>query len=59
MKRINLEIVKERIIHRYDPEELVDMLGLGGIDILDAFEDNLIANISVFSDCRDVEWVEE
>lgn len=59
MKRVNLEIIKERIIHRYDPDEIVDMLGLGAIDILDAFEDNLIANLSMFPDCLDVEWMEE
>lgn len=59
MKRVDLEIIKERIIHRYDPDELVDLLGLGAIDILDAFEDNLIANLSVFADCLDDEWMEE
>lgn len=41
MTKMDLERLKERILERYDPDYLVDVLKLTSQDILDAFEDRL------------------
>lgn len=42
MGKLSLELLKERIADRYDPEYLVDVLGITTEEILEAFEDKLI-----------------
>lgn len=53
MRRSDFELLKERISVRYDPDEIVEILALTSIDILDAFEDNVYANLTLFDDCLD------
>lgn len=43
MGKLSLELLKERIADRYDPEYLVDVLGITTEEILDAFEEKLLA----------------
>lgn len=51
--KIDLSTLKERVAERYDPEYLVDVLGLSSEDILDAFEDKLLERRSEFSEVED------
>ena len=53
MPRSDFELLKERISVRYDPDEIVEILALTSIDILDAFEQNVRANLTLFDDCLD------
>lgn len=50
MVKISLEDLKERIDLAYDVESVVDILGITTLDILDAFEDKLLAKRYEFSD---------
>lgn len=55
VKPSNVEVVKNRIADAFDPDELVDILGLTSLDILDAFEDVLLEKIDLFPEQHDVE----
>lgn len=55
VKPSNVEVVKKRIADAFDPDELVDILGLTSLDILDAFEDVLLEKIDLFPEQHDVE----
>lgn len=55
MVKLNLEVLKERIADRYDPDYVVDLLGLDTIDILNAFEDVLLRKVAEFSEVEDAD----
>lgn len=42
MKIIHLETLKQRVIERYDPDYLVDVLGITARTLVDSFEDELL-----------------
>lgn len=54
MKHLPLNVLKDRIVERYDPDELVDLLGIDSLDLLDAFEDKLLERIHMFIDVEDI-----
>lgn len=55
MVKLNLEVLKERIAERYDPDYVVDLLGLDTMDILNAFEDVLLRKANDFSEVEDAD----
>lgn len=55
MGKISLELLKERIADRYDPDYVVDLLGLDTMDILNAFEDILLRKVAEFSEVDDAD----
>ena len=55
MGKIRLELLKARIAERYDPDYVVDVLGLDTEDILDAFEDRLLSKANEFSEVEDTD----
>lgn len=55
MGKISLELLKERIADRYDPDYVVDLLGLDTMDILNAFEDVLLRKVAEFSEVEDAD----
>lgn len=54
MKPLPLNVLKSRIVERYDPDELVDLLGIDSLDLLDAFEDKLLERMDMFIDVEDI-----
>ena len=56
MGRVQIEILKQRIVDMYDPDELVDILHLSSTDIVEAFEDVVLENSHLFfADGEDTE----
>lgn len=55
MAKTDLQIIKERIADRYDPDYVVDVLGVTTAELLDAFEDKLQEMIDEFSEVEDSE----
>lgn len=53
MGKVDLETLKERIIGRYDPDYLVDILQLTVEEILDAFPERLVEMAGEFSELED------
>ena len=43
-----MEEIKERLLQRYDPDDLVESLDLSSEEILDRFEDKLINKLEYF-----------
>lgn len=50
MAKINLDVLKNRIADMYDPDDLVDLLGISVADLLDAFEERVINNMELWED---------
>jgi len=46
--RLTMEEIKERLLQRYDPDDLVESLDLSSEEILDRFEDKLINKLEHF-----------
>ena len=46
--RLTMEEIKERLVQRYDPDDLVESLDLSSEEILDRFEDKLINKLEYF-----------
>lgn len=49
MRKLPIDILKERIDFAYDPDSIVDMLDISVVELLEAFEDKLIEKREVFS----------
>lgn len=47
---LTLEEIKERLLHLYDPDDLIEALQISAEDILDRFEDKLIRKLDEFQD---------
>jgi hypothetical protein len=47
---LTLEEIKERLLHLYDPDDLIEALQISAEDILDRFEDKLIRKLDKFQD---------
>ena len=51
----NEDTILQRIEDRYDPDWLVDCLGLDSSDIVEAFRDLILANLHLFDDVGEEE----
>ena len=47
---LTMEEIKERLLQRYDPEDLVEALDLSSTELLDRFEDILINSLESFEE---------
>ena len=47
---LTMEEIKERLLQRYDPEDLVEALDLSSTELLDRFEDKLINRLESFDE---------
>ena len=47
---LTMEEIKERLLQRYDPEDLVEALDLSSTELLDRFEDKLIIRLESFEE---------
>jgi hypothetical protein len=47
---LTLEEIKERLLHLYDPDDLIESLQISAEDILDRFEDKLLRKLDDFQE---------
>ncbi len=47
---LTLEEIKEKILHLYDPDDLLEALQISSEEILDRFEDKLIQKLDDFTE---------
>ena len=47
---LTLEEIKEKILHLYDPDDLLEALQISSEEILDRFEDKLLRRLEQFQD---------
>ena len=47
---LTMDEIKERLLQRYDPEDLVEALDLSSTALLDRFEDKLINRLESFEE---------
>ena len=47
---LTMEEIKERLLQRYDPEDLVEALDLSSTELVDRFEDKLINRLESFEE---------
>lgn len=52
---MNIKILKERLAELYDPDELVDVLGVTTEELLEAFEEIVWAKRRLFPEVDDIE----
>lgn len=52
---IDIEVLKARIADAYDPEYVVDMLGITITELLDRFEDKLMEKIDEWPELGEAE----
>jgi hypothetical protein len=45
-----MDEIREKILDRYDPDDLIDFLELTSEEILDRFEDKLINRLEMFEE---------
>ncbi len=50
---LTLEEIKERIGSQYDPDLIVEVLEISTEELLDAFEEKLLAKLHKFEDIED------
>lgn len=55
MSNYDLQVLKERIMERYDPDYVVDVLGISTEDLLEAFEGKLVEKVDDFAELLDGE----
>ena len=47
---LTMDEIREKILDRYDPDDLIDLLELTSEEILDRFEDKLINRLEQFEE---------
>ena len=47
---LTMDEIREKILDRYDPDDLIDFLELTSEEILDRFEDKLINRLEMFEE---------
>ena len=47
---LTMDEIKERVVQRYDPDDLIESLDISSEEILDRFEDKLIARLEQFEE---------
>ena len=45
---LTMDEIKEKVLQRYDPDDLIEALDISSEEILDRFEDKLLANLEQF-----------
>ena len=55
---LTLEEIKERLLKAYDPDDLLEALGITSEQLLDRFEDKLINRLDVFEEELEDEQIE-
>lgn len=50
---ISLQQLKERVADRYDPDYIVDVLGITSWELVEAFEDKLLNRCDDFPEVED------
>jgi|TARA_R110000824_G_scaffold19774_1_gene75840 hypothetical protein len=45
-----MDEIKEKVLQRYDPDDLIEALDISSEEILDRFEDKLLANLEQFEE---------
>lgn len=53
--KIKVALFKSRVAERYDPDYLVDILGITSEELVDAFEDKLLEKREDFDEVEDFE----
>jgi hypothetical protein len=51
--KISIDVLKQRVAERYDPDYLVDVLGITSEELLEAFESKLIEKRDELSEVED------
>jgi hypothetical protein len=51
--RIKIDLLKQRVAERYDPDYLVDVLDITSEELLEAFEDKLLERRYEFDEVED------
>ena len=46
---LTLDEIKERLLHQYDPDDLLEALQISSEEILDRFEDKLLIKLDKFT----------
>lgn len=52
---MDIVTLKERIAERYDPDYLVDVLGITSEELVEAFEEKVLANKELRAEVEDLE----
>ena len=47
---LTMDEIKEKVLQRYDPDDLIEALDISSEEILDRFEDKLLANLEQFEE---------
>ena len=47
---LTMDEIREKILDRYDPDDLIDLLELSSEELLDRFEDKLINRLEMFEE---------
>jgi hypothetical protein len=47
---LTLDEIKERLLHHYDPDDLLEALQISSEEILDRFEDKLLIKLDKFTE---------
>ena len=47
---LTMDEIKERVLQRYDPDDLIESLDISSEEILDRFEDKLINRLEQFEE---------
>ena len=55
---LTMDEIKERILKRYDAEDLLEALDISSEELLDRFEDKFINRLQVFEESVDEQEVE-
>ncbi len=55
---LTLDEIKERLLHIYDPDDLLEALQISSEEILDRFEDKLLRKLDEFQEELEEEYAE-
>ena len=47
---LTMDEIKEKVLQRYDPDDLIEALDISSEELLDRFEDKLLANLEQFEE---------
>ncbi len=56
---LTLDEIKERLLHIYDPDDLLEALQISSEEILDRFEDKLLRKLDEFQEDLEEEIYEQ
>ena len=47
---LTMDEIKEKVLQRYDPDDLIEALDISSEELLDRFEDKLLTNLEQFEE---------